>query len=156
VYHDRQGKQPFFAILAAFILSIHSLLAGAALGISGSFSIGIMILLAILAHKWAASFALAVHLNQAKLSGAARATSFLIFAICAPVGVILGDLVTTQAAIHPLLEPVIISLSAGTFLYLGTLHGLARSVMVSKCCNLKDFSYVIIGFLLMALVAIWT
>ena len=46
--------------------------------------------------------------------------------------------------------------SAGTFLYLGTLHGLSRAVMVQQCCNLKQYTFVIIGFSLMAIVAIWT
>jgi hypothetical protein len=39
---------------------------------------------------------------------------------------------------------------------LGTLHGLERCVMVERCCNLRDFSFVIIGFLLMASVAMYT
>ena len=43
-------------------------------------------------------------------------------------------------------DPILLSASAGTFLYLGTLHGLERCVMVERCCNLKDFSFVIIGF----------
>lgn len=156
VYHTPQNRPKFFAILAVVILGIHSFLAGAALGISQQFSIGLMIFLAIIAHKWAASFALSVHLNQSALTLRTRAWAFLLFALCTPLGVILGHFVISQTTQFPLLEPIIMSISAGTFLYLGTLHGLARSVMVSKCCNLKDFSYVILGFLLMAVVAIWT
>jgi hypothetical protein len=68
-----------------------------------------------------------------------------------PLGIILGyhyrhlDL--------DLYSPVCLAISAGTFLYFGTLHGLERCVMVQRCCNLKHYSYVILGFLFMAVVA---
>lgn len=145
-----------FAIMATIMLSLHSFLAGAALGLSNDFSVMIVILVAILAHKWAASFALAIQINKSTLTLQAGLFLFMIFAIMAPVGVLFGNLVTNKLTAYPLIEPVFTSLAAGTFLYLGTLHGLARSVMVNKCCNLNQYTFVILGFALMAIVAIWT
>ena len=73
-----------------------------------------------------------------------------------PLGIYFGDVISTSLAEHTLIQPIFSSIAAGTFLYLGTLHGLSRSFMIEKCCNLKNFTYVIIGFSLMAVVAIWT
>ena len=156
IYEKDGGGSSGFAILAMLMLSIHSFLAGAALGLSQSLSVAVVILLAILAHKWAASFALSVQLNKSTLSIRTGLSLFTIFALMVPLGILLGDFATQHLAQHPLLEPVFSALAAGTFLYLGTLHGLKQSVMVEKCCNLKRFSYVIVGFVIMAVVAIWT
>lgn len=145
-----------FAILAVVMLSIHSLLAGTVLGISGSYSVLVMILIAILAHKWAASFALAVQLSKSQLSWKASLAWFALFAVMFPLGVGLGSFISDDMAKFPLLAPIFYSLAAGTFLYLGTLHGLKRAILVEKCCDLKNFSFVILGFSLMAIVAIWT
>ena len=138
------------------MLSFHSFLAGAALGISGSLSVFIVILLAIIAHKWAASFSLAVHINKSQLPFNIAVLLFLVFALMTPLGILMGDLIQNTLHSYQLIEPVFSSLAAGTFLYLGTLHGLERAVMVKKCCDLKHFRYVMLGFAIMALVAVWT
>lgn len=152
---DHVGGRNPFAVLAVAMLSMHSFLAGAALGLSDSLALSMIILVAILAHKWAASFALAVQINQANFKMRTAVSMFLIFACMTPVGVLFGLLASQYLAQWPLLEPIFASLAAGTFLYLGTLHGLERAVMIKQCCNLKAFVYVILGFALMAVVAIW-
>lgn len=154
--HKNYDTNATLAILATVMLSLHSFLAGAALGLSDSFSLIIVLLLAVLAHKWAAGFALAVQINQSNFRTRTGLFLFLIFAIMTPLGIGFGSLVTASLTHHPLVEPIFASLAAGTFLYLGTLHGLKNSVMVEKCCNLYHYSFVILGFVLMAVVAIWT
>ena len=155
-YEKQGGNSPGFVYLTVIMLAIHSFLAGAALGFSNSYAVMIVVLVAILAHKWAASFALSVKINQSVLSARAGIALFLVFALMTPVGVIFGAAATHYIHALPLLEPTFVAMAAGTFLYLGTLHGLGRAVMVEKCCNLKHFSFVVIGFIIMAVVAIWT
>ena len=70
-----------------------------------------------------------------------------------PIGIFIGWYFDRGVETNSLFDPILLAASAGTFLYLGTLHGLERCVMVERCCNLRDFSFVIIGFLLMAAVA---
>ncbi len=156
LYHHEGEQAPGFAILAVIMLSIHSFLAGAALGISSDLSVFIVILMAILAHKWAASFALSIQINKSNLSAKIGLTAFMIFAIMTPIGIILGHWFAQSVHTMPLLPATFSALAAGTFLYMGTLHGLSRAVMVKQCCDLKNFSFVILGFALMAIVAIWT
>jgi zinc transporter 1/2/3 len=149
-------KATAFAILAMLMLSLHSFLAGAALGVSASFSVAIVIAIAILAHKWAAGFALSIQLSKSELTAQKGITLFIVFALMVPLGVIFGQALLLSVPHHQLIEPVFMALSAGTFLYLGTLHGLNRAVMIVNCCDLKQFNFVILGFAIMAVVAIWT
>lgn len=157
--HAQQKKSsnhPAFAILACFMLSIHSLILGTALGINHNTSIVIMLFLAIITHKWAESFAIAVQLNKSSLSLRWSSILFLIFVSMTPLGIWIGWYFQQGIDNISIINPILIAASAGTFLYLGTLHGLEQCVMVKRCCNLLDFSYVIIGFLLMAAVAAYT
>jgi len=138
------------------MLSFHSFLAGAALGTASEIATSIVVLIAILAHKWAAAFALAVKLKKSDAGRATQFTCFLVFVALFPLGVFMGDLVLAGESSAPLAEPIFASMAAGTFLYLGTLHGLAGSTLVARCCNVDEFTLVAIGFALMAVVAIWT
>ncbi len=144
------------ALLATLMLSIHSLLEGAAVGMSGDFLTALVLAFAIIAHKWAASFSLSMQINKSSFSFLAGLGLFLIFAIMTPLGIFLGDFIITSTGNHPLLTPIFSALAAGTFLYIGTLHGLRRAIMIERCCNIREFSFMIAGFALMAVVAIWT
>lgn len=150
LYHHQHNNHPAFAILASGMLSIHSLMLGAALGLTHNNSLVIMLFLAIIAHKWAESFAIAVQLNKSSLPVSKSISIFLIFSFMTPLGIFIGCYFGHEIETKSLFDPILIAASAGTFLYLGTLHGLKRGVMVERCCNLRDFSFVIIGFLLMA------
>ncbi len=156
IYQHEGDRGNTFAVLATIMLSLHSFLAGTALGLSGSLSITLMILVAILAHKWAASLALSIHLNKSQLSLTARVSLFALFACMVPLGIVCGESATHLLTNYPLIEPIFTALAAGTFLYLGTLHGLERAVLVKQCCDLNRYTFVVIGFLVMAVVAIWT
>lgn len=145
-----------FAILATLMLSVHAFLMGAALGLSASLSIAVVILLAILAHKWAESFSLAIQINKSHFNFKMSVILFCFFSLMTPLGIVLGVVATTTLRNYPLLEPIFSSLAAGTFLYLGTLHGLEKATLVKGCCDLKRFWFVILGFAIMAVVAIWT
>lgn len=153
VYHHQDATHPAFAILAWAMLSIHSLMLGAALGLANTNSLAVMLFLAIITHKWAESFAIAVQLNKSALSTKTALLFFLTFAAMTPLGIFIGWYLGLDTKTHSIIDPILLAASAGTFLYLGTLHGLERCVMVERCCNLKYFSFVIIGFLLMASVA---
>ncbi|ABI47239.1 hypothetical protein [Synechococcus sp. CC9311] len=81
---------------------------------------------------------------------------FLIFVAMFPLGVLLGQSVSGASETHPLVEASISAVAAGTFLFFGTLHGLATSPMIVRCCNQREFVGAVAGFVVMAVVAIWT
>ncbi len=151
-HHDASSTS--FAILAMVMMSVHSVILGTALGFTQYSSVIVMLFLAIIAHKWAESFAISVQLNKSGLSMKSSKRMFFLFSLMTPLGILIGS-VSSQEHSNSLFDAILMSISAGTFLYLGTLHGLERCVMVQRCCNLRDFSFVIIGFLLMGVVAIY-
>ncbi|MFO2971283.1 ZIP family metal transporter [Legionella pneumophila serogroup 10] len=155
LYHHHDAEHPAFAILAWAMLSVHSLMLGAALGFTQYNSMVIMLFLAIITHKWAESLAIAIQLNKSSMSTRKSMVFFFFFSLMTPLGIYFGWYFGHGVETNSLFDPILIAASAGTFLYLGTLHGLERCVMVERCCNLSDFSFVIIGFLLMASVAIY-
>ena len=152
---NNKGNLSFMAIMATIMLSIHSFFEGAALGISEELSVAFVIFLAIIAHKWAASFALAISINKTSMKFVTRLTLFTIFVLMTPLGILFGQVAQNYVS-NPLVEPIFTAIAAGTFIYMGTLHGLDRSVLIKDCCNTKQYSFVIIGFTIMAVVAIWT
>lgn len=155
VVHEGESSGTF-AILATVMLSVHAFLMGAALGLSGTMSIAVLILFAIVAHKWAESFSLSIQINKSSFGFRSNVLLFSFFSLMTPIGIVLGTAATTTLNHYPLLEPIFSSLASGTFLYLGTLHGLENATLVKKCCDLKRFYFVLLGFAIMAVVAIWT
>ena len=151
-----EGTSASMAILAVVMLSIHSLLEGAAVGISSNLLTVVVLACAILAHKWAASFSLAMQINKSPLGFNVGLLLFVTFVVMTPIGILLGDAILHGMGNYPLLTPIFSALAAGTFLYIGTLHGLRRATMIERCCNMREFSLMLLGFGLMAVVAIWT
>ncbi len=154
--HQGRGNLKSIALLATIMLSIHALLEGAAVGISSNLITTIVLAAAIIAHKWAASFSLALQINRSAFRFSSNLILFLIFAVMTPLGILLGDSINQGTGNHPLLTPIFSSLAAGTFLYIGTLHGLRRATMIERCCNMREFIFMLLGFTAMAIVAIWT
>lgn len=111
------GRYPFALLLA---LSIHSVIAGVALGAQGGVAGVLYIFLAILAHKSSEAFALGVSLARSHLPGRRSRTLLLSFAAATPLGVLLGamltELVTSSGARY--FDAVFTALAAGTFIYI--------------------------------------
>ena len=63
VHHHSTRVEPLWVIIAVSLLSIHSLLAGFALGMSQLIP-SVILFLGIIGHKWAAAFALSVQINK--------------------------------------------------------------------------------------------
>mgnify|MGYP000998918658 CR=1 FL=1 len=73
-----------------------------------------------------------------------------------PIGVIIGQSIRHMTDAHPLVEASFSAVAAGTFLVFGTLHGLSSSPFIARCGNAREYSAAVVGFALMAVVAIWT
>lgn len=155
IKEHNKNQSLVIAIASAIMLSIHSFLAGAALGIATSIGFSIILFVAILAHKWAASFSLAVYINKAQLKLSSRIVMFAIFSLMVPLGIYFGDLLHHHYLGNQLLQPIFSAIAAGTFIYLGTLHGFKRLVTRESKPSLAQYFYTLVGFALMAVVAIW-
>lgn len=140
--------------LMTIMLAVHSFLMGVALGVETSFAAALVIFIAILAHKASASFALSVNLSKSNLSNAFAISLFTLFLIMTPLGIIVGASIhqTLSGNTSDLVQAVFFSLASGTFLYMSTLHGLKNNPMIEHCCNMKEFTAMLMGFAIMAAV----
>jgi len=104
--------------VAAFVgLSIHSMMAGIALGSAAAIpGLGAVVLLAIVAHKAPASMSLAALLIAAGYRRGAIIALISVFSLMVPLGVIVAYFILGAVPEH--VVGVLVALSAGTFLYI--------------------------------------
>lgn len=107
--------------LLTITLSIHALIAGVALGLSETFEIGMIIFIAILAHKCFEMFAFIMVLHRQLQKHRNITIIFLLFSFITPIGIWLGIMshVLIEAKWDNLLAACFNAFAAGTFLYIG-------------------------------------
>lgn len=144
------------ATVLTLALSIHSLIAGIALGAESLGGQVIVLLLAILAHKSAAAFALSVALHRAALPRSRVLFVLVLFACVTPGGVIAGLILSNalQAAAGRWLECTFDALAAGTFIYVATIDVIAGEAKKSRL-GAPALAAVVAGLAVMATVAVW-
>lgn len=147
-----------FPYLLLLTLSVHSLIAGLALGTQATASGFTIVLIAILAHKGSAAFALGVSMHRAEIPRA-RATPLLAgFAVMTPIGVLSGIALTRLAtsSAEAAFEIWFDAIAAGTFIYIGALDIIREEFIPARHGRRRRFLAAGTGLLVMTLVAIWT
>ena len=150
-------KKILYPLILMFILSIHSIIAGIALGIEERITQAIVILFAVLAHKGTAAFALGISMLRSKMERRKFFTFIAFFSFMTPLGLFLGYLfsVWLSGSAEQIFEAVFDALAAGTFIYIAILD-ILNEEFTSKGKNLLKFALVLAGLGIMALVAVWT
>jgi zinc transporter ZupT len=146
---------PAIPIIMTIMIAIPSFLLGTALGVSEE-SMAIIILVAILLHKGSAGFALALAMVRSTLTKGQSFALFALFACSTPVGILLG------ADVHQylvgnyvlIIKACTLSLAAGVFLYMGTLHEMKHAPLIIHCCTWKGFIAMVAGLVLTAFVRV--
>ncbi len=143
------GTSVVTPIIMTVMIAIPSFLLGTAIGVSQS-AAAVMILLAILAHKGSAGFALALSMVRSRLSRPQALMLFCLFAIATPLGVVLGADLQHHLAKQEMLifKAVVMSLAAGVFLFMATLHELRHAPLIVNCCTPLGFTLMLAGLLL--------
>ncbi|KGE03699.1 ZIP family metal transporter [Pseudohaliea rubra] len=134
------------------VLSLHSLLAGMALGVEAHPAQAVAILLAIVAHKGSAAFALGL-----RTDATAYWQRMGPFALMTPGGVLLGAVVAflLQNRAGQYFEAVFDAIAAGTFLYVALGEILPAELRGNRRPNRMVFS-VLAGLALMGVLALYT
>jgi zinc transporter 1/2/3 len=151
---DQKGSVSVLALTAA--LSIHSLLAGAALGSDDTVAGSLVIFLAIIAHKGSAAFALSVSLVRNGLNRKTVMKIISLFSLMTPFGILLGLAFETYltGSGERLFEGVFDGLAAGTFVYIASID-----IIVEEFASPKNrwpkFWLLASGLGLMAAIAAW-
>lgn len=137
-------------------LSLHSVLAGLALGAQHALDNLLVIVVAILAHKSAEGSALGISLAAAHLAPRRAHALLLLFALTTPLGVLLGVGVDhfTSAAPGTLFEAIMLSLTGGTFLYIAAVD-IIQDEFLRPGSRIAKWLLATAGLVLSALLAIW-
>ena len=150
--HPAKQSEGASSLALFVVLSLHSIIAGMALGVEAHPMQALAILIAILAHKGSAAFALGL---RTKAENYWR--SMLGFAVMTPLGVAVGTslaaAVKGNSALH--FEAVFDSIAAGTFLYVALFEILPNEMKRSDNSTTLIAS-TLTGLLLMAVLAIYT
>lgn len=137
------------AIIMTVMIAIPSFLLGTALGVSETAS-AILILVAILAHKGSAGFALALAMARSPMSRPTMFVLFGLFAMATPLGIVVGAELDQWLSdeVMMLAKGVILSAAAGVFMYMATLHELRHTPMIVDCCTPAGFVLMLAGLIL--------
>ena len=149
------GAIAAYSVLIA--LSIHSLLAGLALGAHPDLKRAFVISLAILAHKSAAGFALGISLARSQLSSKQAWRMVAFFAVATPLGGLLGTALEASfdGPAGRAIEAGFLSVAAGTFIYVATFD-ILRDEFPAPGGRFAKWLVLSAGVFSMSLLAAWT
>ena len=152
---DGAGNHHIPYILAV-ILSVHSIIAGIALGVDGSVATSLIILIAILSHKGSAAFALGVSLMKSDVAKEESQKAIYLFSVMTPLGVLIGVIMHhfLLSDNQVLLEATFDAIAAGTFLYIAIIEVIkeefdSKGDLWIKFCSLTG------GLAVMGMLAVW-
>lgn len=147
----------YYPYMLTLVLSAHSLIAGIALGAEGTVSGAAVILLAILAHKGSAAFALGVSLLRAGLEAGMVRRIVLLFSATTPTGILLGAGLTRlmTGSGEAAFEAVFDALAAGTFLYVAISHIIDEEFAPTAGDKANKAVLLAFGLGVMAMLALW-
>ncbi len=154
VSHQKTWK----AYLLLIILSIHSILAGVALGVDTTLASFIIIFVAIIAHKGSAAFALSISMNVNEIKTRRIINLIFVFSLMTPIGILFGSYVhhILQNNNAILISSIFNALAAGTFIYIALFDRVDKNKCPShRIHELVKAFYFILGTSIMAVVAIW-
>ncbi|EAR98823.1 metal cation transporter, ZIP family protein (macronuclear) [Tetrahymena thermophila SB210] len=146
---DKQEDDSKMNIITPFVLQIalgiHATLEGLSIGVEQDFSQCITISLAVLVHKWAEGLVLGLALKQSKMT-LTRATIMLaIQAAMNPIGIGIGWALSDAG---DLVSGILMSISAGTFIYIATQEVIAQEFSKNRYQIVKFIFFLVgVGFI---------
>jgi solute carrier family 39 (zinc transporter), member 1/2/3 len=144
------------ARLLVILLSVHSFIAGMAIGAETTVAATVAILIAIIAHKGPEGYALGLSLYEAGKERSELIRTVLLYSIMTPIGIVVGTLLaevlTGEAQI--LAEAIFDGLAGGTFLYIATL-GILKEEYAKPEYRWPKYTATALAVVLIAVVSIW-
>lgn len=123
------------------MLSVHSIITGVSLGLEPDGLAAATLLVAILAHKGTAAFALSVQLIAGGVSRLLR--PLILFSLMTPAGILLGSLLNQwlSGSAGVLFEAVFDALAAGTFLFVAVFEILSQAFQRDTVCDAQAIGH---------------
>ncbi len=136
-------------IIMTVMIAIPSFLLGTALGLSET-ETALFILVAVLAHKSSAGFGLALTMVRSRLTRVQTYVLYGVFAVSTPIGIVAGADARHMLSGDTLVivKAFTLSIAAGVFLYMATLHEFSNAPFIRYCSKPKNFLLMLLGLLL--------
>ncbi len=114
-------RPPFYAFVLLIVLSVHSIIAGMALGLQPEAAAVLVVMFGILFHKGSAAFALIVTAHAA--GNRALWQTLALFSVMTPLGIVLGTVAgeVFEGRTAILFEGSFNAIAAGTFIYVAVM-----------------------------------
>jgi len=151
---DSAGSNWATALVLWAALSVHSLLAGLALG-ADTHSAQWGVLIAILAHKGLAGFALCCSLLRANTQRCSLLATLISFVLATPSGVVLGMAISNILDGSENFTGVVKSLASGTFIFVPAMELIPDELASFYGDKRIKLFLLVIGFCGMSVLAIW-
>jgi zinc transporter ZupT len=143
--YEKKTQQGFKGLLEPIIvlcaIGFHGLFAGISIGIGDTLNNTLIIIIAILAHKWAAALSLGITFVKLLVPKKQFYILMIIFALITPVGTVIGLVVKKVS--NEFVEAVFLSVSSGTFFYLSMSEILVEEFEKKENKYIKFIVYVI-------------
>lgn len=175
---DERTRPPFYAFVLLIVLSVHSIIAGMALGLQPEAAAALVVMLGILFHKGSAAFALIVTAHSA---GNRKLWQTLwLFSVMTPLGIVFGTVAgqVFEGRTALIFEGSFNAIAAGTFIYVAVMdvldaemsrerdriaHYVRSSLMGEDDVPMPEqdrdralkFALVMIGIATMAVMGLW-
>lgn len=150
------GSRKKFPWVLLLVLSIHSIITGASLGLESSIASSLALFIAVMAHKSGAAFALGIRMGMSDAKLSRQKLIIVLFSCMTPLGILLGvvcsALLSADGAVKG--EAIFDAIAAGTFINIAVLD-IIDDVFKDKKDSMLRFALVLAGFAMMALIAIW-
>lgn len=155
IHPNMYSLSSFRSLILFCSLSVHSVFEGLAIGLQPKYSSALQIAIAVLIHKGIIVFSLSLKLIQSMTTPVWLAIYIVIFSLMSPIGITIGILVTLKkTAIVTLVQAILEGISSGTFVYVTFLE-ILPSELNSGTRPLLRLFFIVIGFTIMAVIAIW-
>lgn len=128
-------ENPLMYLTLTLVLSIHTFIAGVAMGVTTDMTSLVSLFIGIMSHIWAVALALGVSLERAKVNFRVHMSIACIWSSALPAGLVCGTLLllflSEKATL--ILQGFFISLASGTFIYVAIID-----ILLSEFTKTKD------------------
>jgi zinc transporter 1/2/3 len=156
IYHSKEGGHRRVPYMLFLVLALESAISGAALGVQTNYLKALATFLAIVTHIWAEAFTLCTAFLKAKVSDKNCVKIMFGFSLVTPAAILGGILVAEvlTPGLISIVSSVLISLAAGTFVYVACLEIIAEE-FGNPHYKWQKLALLLGGFLFMAFLGIF-
>ena len=141
---------PLMYLSLTGVLSIHTLIAGIAMGVCTDTDCVMPIFVGVLSQLWVVALALGISLHRSKVSRKIHFAVAIVWSSMLPIGILIGSLLVLFLPDDILLalQGFFVSLAAGTFIYVAVVDVILQEFTVQEY-KYQKFTLLILGFVAM-------